>query len=63
MRFTGEPDDIERVTSGSEGGSWKSAGIHWIHGNSLAASPTVGRLQRLVGRTPPALFGPYASSL
>ena len=25
VRLTGEPDDIERVTSGSEGGGWKSA--------------------------------------
>jgi len=40
MRLTGEPDDIERVTSGSEGGGWKSAGVYWTHGNSLAAYPT-----------------------
>ena len=39
MRLAGEPDDIERVTSGSEGGGWKSAGVLWTHGNSLAAYP------------------------
>src|SRR5262249_10230925 len=34
--ISGEPDDTERVQSGSEGGRWKST--HW--GNSLAAYPT-----------------------
>jgi hypothetical protein len=41
MRLAGEPREAERLTRGSEGGGWKSAGIHQIHGNSLAAYPTV----------------------
>jgi len=39
LRFTGEPDDIERVTSGSEGGGWKSADT--AIGNLLVVYPTV----------------------
>src|SRR4030095_5385068 len=34
--ISGEPDDTERVQSGSEGGRWKST----CWGNSLAAYPT-----------------------
>jgi hypothetical protein len=41
VRLTGEPDGIERVTSGSEGGGWKSAYICRVQGNSLAAYSTV----------------------
>jgi len=40
-RLTGEPDDRETVTSGSEGGGWKSAHTLRVQGNSLAAYPTV----------------------
>jgi len=41
VRLTGEPDDRETVTSGSEGGGWKSAHTLRVQGNSLAAYPTV----------------------
>lgn len=38
VRITGEPLDTETVTSGSEGGCWKSTFSN--EGNSLAAYPT-----------------------
>jgi hypothetical protein len=47
-QVTGELLDIERVTSSSEGGGWKSA----HPGNSLAAYPTARRVRReAVGNT------------
>ena len=57
MSSTGELLDIERVTSSSEGGRWKST----HRGNSLAAYPTASTVRGGGHAIPERVNGPYST--